>query len=58
MTRVEALRERANILRTLAQSFESPVLRADLFVLAKRCEKLAGEAQREITERKAQPINA
>ena len=53
MTRVGVLRERANILRTLAQSFDSPTLQADLLVLAKRCEELAHAAEREITERNA-----
>jgi hypothetical protein len=45
MTRVGVLRERANILRTLAQSFDSPTLRADLLVLAKRCEEPAHAAE-------------
>jgi hypothetical protein len=58
MTRVGVLRVRANILRTLTQSFDSPTIRADLLVLAKRCEELAGEASREITERKAQAVSA
>ena len=53
MAKMETLRERANILRTL----ESPVIRADLFVLAKRCEALASEAERESTEREPQRMS-
>lgn len=45
MTRVGILRERANNLRTLAQSFDSPTIRADLLVLAKRSEELAHAAE-------------
>ena len=57
MNRVETLRQQASILRSLAKSFDTPELRADLLVLAKRCEELAEDAQREITERKARPIS-
>ena len=57
MTRVETLRQQASILRSLAKSFDAPLLRADLLVLAKRCEELADEAVREISERRAQPTS-
>jgi hypothetical protein len=51
MDRVEALREQAGILRSLATSFEAHALRDALLGIAKRCEELANEAEREITER-------
>lgn len=55
MTRVETFREQASILRTLAKSFELPTLRGDLIALAKRCEALAEEAEREATQQTSQP---
>jgi hypothetical protein len=51
MDRVETLREQASILRSLAISFEGHTLRENLLYVAKRCEQLADEAEREITER-------
>ena len=57
MERVKTLREQAQILRTLAQSLEdAPTLSRDLSALAKRCDELADEAEREIRERLSQPI--
>jgi hypothetical protein len=57
MNRVETLREQASILRSLAKAFDSPTICGDLLGLAKRCEELAAEAEREIMQRKAQPIS-
>ena len=57
MDRIETLREQANILRALAQSFESPALRENLLYVAKRCEDLAAQAEREKTDDKARPIS-
>ena len=51
MQRAQTLRERANALRALAKSFESPTIRSDLVVLAKRCEELAHAAEREVRKR-------
>jgi hypothetical protein len=56
MTRIETLREQAHVMRALARSFESPALRSELMSLATRCEELAGEAAREISERQSRPI--
>jgi hypothetical protein len=56
MTRVDTLREQALVMRALAQTFDSPALRSELMVLAKRCEELAGEAAREISQRQSRPI--
>jgi hypothetical protein len=56
MTRAETLREQAHVMRALAKSFDSPALREELMGLAKRCEELAGEAQREISARQSRPI--
>ena len=53
MEQIETLRERASIIRSLAQSFDQPVVRADLLLLAMRCEEMAEEAESEITERRA-----
>ena len=41
MNRVDTLREQSAILRTLAESFDEPTIRADLLALAQRCERLA-----------------
>jgi len=43
-------------MRTLAKSFDSPGLRAELLVIARRCEELADEAARQISVRQSQPI--
>jgi len=51
LKRVDALREQATLLRTLAQSFESPQIKEDLRLLAERCDKLAVGAAREISDR-------
>jgi hypothetical protein len=56
MTRVDTLREQALVMRALAKTFDSPALRSELMVIAKRCEELAGEAAREISERQSRPI--
>jgi hypothetical protein len=50
MYRVETLREQARILRTLAKFFDSPPLRGDVLVLAKRSDELAEEIVREIAD--------
>ena len=57
MTRVDTLREQAYVMRALARSFDSPVLRDELLVLAKRCEELADEAARQVSERQSKPID-
>ena len=41
MTRVETLLEQASVLRTLADSFDDELIRADLLRAAERCEDLA-----------------
>ena len=57
MERVKTLHEQARILRMLATSFrDAPALSGDLLILAKRCDELAAEADREIKERLSQPI--
>jgi hypothetical protein len=57
MEQIETLREQASIIRSLAQSFDQPVVRADLLILAMRCEEMAEEAESEITERRARVID-
>ena len=52
MPRVEVLREQAEFLRKLAESFEMPEIRQDLFSLADRCEQLAAKLARELAERR------
>lgn len=52
MPRVEVLREQAQLLRNLAESFEIPEIRQDLFNLADRCERLAATVERELAERR------
>ena len=57
MKRVKVLREQAQILRTLAVSFQdAPQLRGGLLILAKGCDQLANKAEREIAEKRLQPI--
>jgi len=57
MKRVKVLREQAQILRTLAVSFQdAPQLGGDLLILAKGCDQLANKAEREIAEKRLQPI--
>ena len=46
----ESLREQANALRLLATYFEAHLIRDDLLRLAERCDELADEIEREITE--------
>ena len=55
MPRVEVLREQAQLLRNLAESFEMPEIRQDLFRLADRCEQLAAKLTRELAERRIRP---
>jgi hypothetical protein len=50
MNRIETLREQACIIRALLRSFDSPALRGKLLYVAKRCEELAAEAEREKRE--------
>ena len=52
MPRIELLREQAQLLRKLAESFEMPEIRQDLFNLADRCEQLAAKLARELAERR------
>ena len=57
MKRVKVLREQAQILRTLAMSFrDGPQLKGDLLIIAKGCDQLANRAEREIAEKRLQPI--
>jgi hypothetical protein len=58
MDEAKTLREKARALRSLATPSETQMVRDDLFVLAKRCEELANEIEREITESNARPIDA
>ena len=46
----ESLREQASVLRLLATYFEAYLIRDDLLRLAERCEELADEIEREISE--------
>ncbi len=46
----KTLREQASALRLLATYFEANLIRDDLLRLAERCEELADEIEREITE--------
>jgi hypothetical protein len=57
MPRVEVLREQAQLLRKLAESFEMPEIRQDLSKLADRCEQLAAKLTRELGERRIRPIS-
>jgi len=43
MKRAETLREQADVLRAIAQTFDDPVIRGDLLRLAERCEALAAQ---------------
>jgi hypothetical protein len=49
----ESLREQANALRLLATYFEAHLIRDDLLRLAERCEEVADEIEREITEHRS-----
>jgi len=44
----ESLREQASALRVLATYFKAHLIRDDLLRLAKRCEELADEIERDI----------
>ncbi len=56
MARVETLREQANLLRRLAESFEMPQIKEDLLNLAERCDQLAASVARLLAEERARPI--
>ena len=58
MQRVETLREQANLLRRLAESFELPQIKEDLLNLAARCDQLAAHVARVLAEERARPIGA
>ncbi len=58
MRRVEVLREQAAMLRTLADSFDAPEIKADLLALADRCDQLAARVARQISDRLQEPIAA
>jgi hypothetical protein len=55
MQRAEVLREQAELLRKLAESFELPEIRQDLFNLADRCEQLAASVSHELAQRREHP---
>ena len=56
MQRVETLREQANLLRRLADSFETPQIKEDLLNLAARCDQLAASVARLLADERARPI--
>ena len=51
MKRAVMLREQAEVLRSLASTFGSEVIRQDLIKLAERCEELAAQIEQSIRER-------
>jgi hypothetical protein len=58
MERIRTLREQATVIRSLAKALDQPLLRADLLVLALRCEEMAEEAESEVTERWPRAIDS
>jgi len=56
MQRVETLREQADLLRRLAESFDSAQIKDELQNLASRCDQLAAKVAREIAEQRSRPI--
>jgi hypothetical protein len=50
MTRLDFLRNQAQVLRRLAESFDIPDLRRDVLAIAARCEELAANILREEAE--------
>jgi len=57
MDEVKTLREQARALRSLATPSETQIVRNDLLILAKRCEELAREIEREIKGQLSRPIS-
>jgi len=57
MQRVEILRDQANLLRRLADSFEVPQIKEDLLNLAARCDQLAANVARALAEERSRPIS-
>ncbi len=57
MQRVATLRDQANLLRRLAESFELPQIKEDLLNLAARCDELAANVARALAEERARPIS-
>jgi hypothetical protein len=53
MTRLDFLRNQAQVLRRLAESFDVPDLRRDVLAIAARCEELAANILREEAEAQA-----
>ena len=56
MHRVQTLKEQADLLRRLADSFEMPRIKEDLLNLAERCDQLAAKAARELAEQGSRPL--
>lgn len=56
MQRVDKLKDQANLLRRLADSFEVPQIKEDLMHLAARCDELAAKVARMLAEEQARPI--
>jgi hypothetical protein len=57
MTRVETLKEQIELLRRLASTFDTPVIKEDLLRLADRCEHLLAEIASEPRDPRHKPIN-
>jgi hypothetical protein len=57
MKRVEILKEQAVVLRTLAESFDVPSIKEDLLNLAERCDRLAINMARQISDQLERPIS-
>jgi len=56
MQRVETLRDQANLLRRLAESFELPQIKEDLLHLAARCDELAANVARALADERSRPV--
>ena len=56
MQRIETLREQANLMRRLAESFDIPQIKEELQRLAERCDQLAAKVTREVAEQRSRPI--
>jgi hypothetical protein len=57
MNRVDILREQAAVFRSLVVRVELPQFKEELLFLAERCERLAGNMARQISDRLVQPIS-
>ena len=58
MNRVEILREQAAVFRNLVERVTSPQFKEELLFLAERCDRLADNMAREISDRLTQPISS